>query len=311
MAEEIIAYMAHDPSPVVGLPSSSSYRDDWYTAYDYDEVTVTSQRYATSLTNIVSGLYTVTKIDVWLSRLNNDIEASAGNVTLVLRSGSLTGDVVGSAAISRLGISDFAKHTFTISGDFDSELDYYLIVTDASGITQFTPFDEAWDDFVRWHGRVVTGHYNGYVNNDYWGEWTALNGIRFVAYVYGESEDLPDKATNPAPANTATGVSVNLSELSWTQGNGADTEEVYFGPSGDLSLVQDGAGTTFDLSSYLPFPYGTTYQWRIDSTNDDGTTTGDTWSFTTMEFIPPEVSVFQVVKRLCACAENRFWIEDV
>jgi len=148
------------------------------------------------------------------------------------------------------------------------------------------------------------------VNNNVGGVFA--NYTNFDLWFRTNSPDAaPGKATNPSPTNTATGVSINVAELSWTQGDGADTEEVYFGPSGDLSLVQDGAGTTFDLSGYLPFPYGTTYQWRIDSTNDVGTTTGDTWSFTTMEFTPPEVSVFQTVKRLCACAENRFWYESI
>jgi len=141
---------------------------------------------------------------------------------------------------------------------------------------------------------------------------TATNGIGYMVFSVEESADPPDKATSPSPANTATGVSLTQATLTWTEGVGSDYEQVYFGPSGDMSLVDDNdTDQSFSLASYLPFPYGTTYQWRIDSVNDEGTTTGDVWSFTTMEFIPPEVSVFQVVKRLCACAENRFWIEDV
>jgi len=132
-------------------------------------------------------------------------------------------------------------------------------------------------------------------------------------FTAGEAPDPPDKATNPSPANTATGVSLNQATLTWTQGVGADTEEVFFGPSGSMVSVQDGIGTTFDLSDYIPFPYGTVYQWRIDSTNDDGTTTGDTWSFTTITLSPPVITEgsYQVIKRLCACAENRFWYEDI
>ena len=145
---------------------------------------------------------------------------------------------------------------------------------------------------------------------------TATGSLGRMGFSAAEGEpdpDPPDKATNPSPTNSSTTVTLDQATLTWTQGVGADTEEVFFGPSGSMVSVQDGSGTTFDLSSYLPFPYGTTYQWRIDSTNDDGTTTGDTWSFTTITFSPPVITEgsYQVIKRLCACAENRFWYEDI
>jgi hypothetical protein len=61
----------------------------------------------------------------------------------------------------------------------------------------------------------------------------------------------------------------------------------------------------------VPFDYNTEYQWRIDSVNAQGTTTGDTWSFTTLVFTPPTVAVFQVIKRLVAAAADTFWYEDL
>jgi len=141
---------------------------------------------------------------------------------------------------------------------------------------------------------------------------TATTNIGVLVFAAAEGASAPDKATSPSPANSATGVSLTQATLTWTEGVGSDYEQVYFGPSGDMLLVDDNdTDQSFSLASYLPFPYGTTYQWRIDSVNDEGTTTGDVWSFTTMEFTPPGVSVFQVVKRLCACAENRFWFEDI
>ena len=129
---------------------------------------------------------------------------------------------------------------------------------------------------------------------------------------------LPDKATNPNPANTATGVTLDQPTLTWTEGTGADYERVYFGPSGNMSLVDaNDTDQSFSLTGYLPFPYNTTYQWRIDSVNDAGTTTGDTWSFTTLVFGPPSGGSgpgsgdFQLIKRLCACADDKFWYESV
>jgi hypothetical protein len=132
----------------------------------------------------------------------------------------------------------------------------------------------------------------------------------FRAYVDGAGA--PAKATNPDPANSATGVSTNLSGLSWTKGVGATYENVYFGPSGNMSQVEIlNTSESFDLSSFLPLTYGATYDWRIDSVNDQGTTTGDVWSFTVLVLNVPAPTTMKQIKRLIACAENRFWYEDI
>ncbi len=86
--------------------------------------------------------------------------------------------------------------------------------------------------------------------------------------------------------------------LTWSPGATAASHDVYFGESYDD--VDTGAGDTFRINqvdtSYLVgfagFPYpeglvpGTTYYWRIDEVEADGTTKhkGDVWSFT----IPPK-----------------------
>jgi len=130
---------------------------------------------------------------------------------------------------------------------------------------------------------------------------------------------VPEKAVTPSPANAATGVDIPPSQLTWVDGGSAETYNVYFGPSGNMSLVSEGqAGLTFDLSGQS-FDYGTTYQWRIDSINDYGTTTGDTWSFTTASFDPPAVggggdgtgeNTMQTLKRLVVASNNKIWYES-
>ena len=203
----------------------------------------------------------------------------------------------------------------------------YVNGIDSSEISGIGAYTSASGDYCYYVGAIGAGLHtpslDGYTFTP--ASDTATNAIGrlvFVAAVEEEPEpDPPDKATNPSPANTVTGVSTNVSELSWTQGNGADTEAVYFGLTGAMALVQTGAGTTFDLSSYLPLPFATSYQWRIDSINDDGTTTGDVWSFTTTVLAPPNPqaaaaaagagSVYQVIKRLCATAKHSFWYEDI
>jgi hypothetical protein len=103
---------------------------------------------------------------------------------------------------------------------------------------------------------------------------------------------VPTKATSPSPLNAADDVTLDQATISWTDGGGADTFNVYYGTSsGSLSLVSSTqAGTSFSLTTYLPYTYSVTRYWRIDSTNSYGTTTGDEWSFTTIVFDQPQVS---------------------
>lgn len=90
---------------------------------------------------------------------------------------------------------------------------------------------------------------------------------------------VPSKATTPSPADTATSVDFSALGLSWVDGGGADTFDVYMGPVGALVLVSSAqVGTTLTVDT-ADVPWGQTIYWRIDSTNAGGTTTGDTWSF--------------------------------
>ena len=65
-----------------------------------------------------------------------------------------------------------------------------------------------------------------------------------------------------------------------------ETYDVYFGPTGDLALISfDQAGLSIEAPYALE--YNTEYSWRVDATNESGTTTGDVWSFTALVFAPP------------------------
>jgi len=122
---------------------------------------------------------------------------------------------------------------------------------------------------------------------------------------------LPDKPTNPTPSDTDTGVAVSTSELSWTAGANTDTFNVYFGESGSEVLVAENQIVTDENWAIPPgtLDYGTVYGWRVDAVNTFGTTTGDTWTFTTLTFSPPTDA--SLVKRLVAAAKNKFYYEDI
>ena len=87
----------------------------------------------------------------------------------------------------------------------------------------------------------------------------------------------PGSASNPNPADGATGVYIDT-DLSWTAYSGATSHDVYFGTTNPPPFVVNQTGTTYDTGT---MPNSTTYYWRIDEKNALGTTTGVVWSFTT------------------------------
>jgi len=100
---------------------------------------------------------------------------------------------------------------------------------------------------------------------------------------------MPGPASIPGPADAATGVSIDAN-LSWTAGSDTESHDVYFGTSSSPALQGNQAGTSFDPG---PLAYSTTYYWRVDEVNAEGTTTGAEWSYTT-EVTPPVVTAVHV-----------------
>jgi len=88
---------------------------------------------------------------------------------------------------------------------------------------------------------------------------------------------LPEKATNPNPPDAAANVAVS-SGLSWSPGRGGDSQEVYFGTSNPPPFLASLTDSVFDPGI---LEHSTTYYWRINGKNGDGTGVGDLWSFTT------------------------------
>ncbi|MHC4737394.1 MAG: LamG-like jellyroll fold domain-containing protein, partial [Planctomycetota bacterium] len=122
---------------------------------------------------------------------------------------------------------------------------------------------------------------------DYDDDQNTTESINMGAYITGNETighdwgtSAPTKATSPSPANSAASVSTTA-DLSWTAGSGSTSSDVYFGTdstpdSGEFQGNQ--TATTFDPGT---MSNSTTYYWRIDEINANGTTTGDVWSFTT------------------------------
>lgn len=100
------------------------------------------------------------------------------------------------------------------------------------------------------------------------------------------AEPVPTAASAPTPSNLASSVSTSTS-LSWTPGSGATTRGVYFGTDATLEAAEyqgNQTGTAYDPGTLSG---NTTYWWRIDEANAQGTTTGPLWSFTTVAAVTP------------------------
>jgi len=97
--------------------------------------------------------------------------------------------------------------------------------------------------------------------------------------------------SKPVPADGAV-IEETWANIAWTPGNAAASFDVYFGDN--LDDVEDGTGEAFRgnqttsnfIVGFAGFPYpeglvpGTTYYWRVDEIQTDGTTqTGSIWSF--------------------------------
>ncbi len=100
-------------------------------------------------------------------------------------------------------------------------------------------------------------------------------------------------AADPSPLSGAVEAG-QASILGWSCGAAASSHDVYFGT--DPNAVEDAntsspeyrGSTDLDAESYDPgtLEWNTTYYWRIDEVEDDGTIRkGNLWSFTTADFL--------------------------
>jgi PKD repeat protein len=105
----------------------------------------------------------------------------------------------------------------------------------------------------------------------------------------------PDKVAGPTPNDEA--IDVHISQvLEWLAAAGATSYQAYLGTDetdvisatvASPEYMGESIALSYDPAELAP---STTYYWRVDSVNGVGTTTGDTWSFTTA--VPPPVADF-------------------
>lgn len=158
---------------------------------------------------------------------------------------------------------------------------------------------------------------------------------QYSNYKFGAlfQKSLPNKPINPTPTNAATNVTLHQTIISWEDGGGATSYNVYYGVNeAGLTLVSSGqAGLSFTvwgITNGSPYDYSTSRTWRIDAVNEAGTTTGNVWSFTTISLKFPQpgssggegggmpdgspsgANNMLTIKRFVAIAANKLWFES-
>jgi len=131
-------------------------------------------------------------------------------------------------------------------------------------------------------GLARTSHASGEVRS------ATFDNVSFIGNISG-----PVKAYNPTPAD-GTLLADTWVSMSWSGGYTAASHDVYFSDNlADVEARAEGAfrgnqTTEFFVVGFPGFPYpdglvtGTTYYWRVDEVEADGTTIheGNVWSFT-------------------------------
>ncbi len=150
---------------------------------------------------------------------------------------------------------------------------------------------------------VGVGYYQSFLDNPYTGTLTpAKTGYEFTpsSFVFNNQTQsvvdstvgalaLPGKATTPAPTDDQEDIEItgkdNIKQLTWVTPDGETPDFlIYFRAQGGAWVLQETItdnSTSHTLSSTVldTFSYYSIYEWRVDTRNDGGTTTGDTWTF--------------------------------
>ena len=232
--------------------------------------------------------YTITDVALYCFKYT-----SPGDITVSIRKTSggkpIDGDLC-SVTVAEGVISDFptrAWYTFTFdtSATLDDATQYAIVWRAPGGDAgnYFAPFGYGSSGYAG--GGLVPGASSGTI----WGVISTTNDMDFRTY---GGTPLPGKPTNPSPTDTVTDITLDETPLSWDASDPeADTYNIYFRIQGEDWVEVSSAQAALEWAIIFgTLGYGTTYEWRVDATNVYGTTTGDTWTFDSLDFDQPRTS---------------------
>ena len=164
-----------------------------------------------------------------------------------------------------------------------------------------------------------------------------------------DETDLPEAPINPTPEHEATGITLDGTTVTWEDGGGGETYDVYFRAFGEFfeKVGSDLEVLTCQVSD-RNYSYGWLHEWVVIAKNEYGSNYdppegfgigygGTVWQFNAMLFEPPLPAGVTLdysgdpgdegygeptgtptgennlitVRRLVAAAENKFWYEEL
>lgn len=303
---------------------------DYYNTGDDNYQTIWSTVWVAQ-TFTTSESYNISSVKLKLFRLNNpgtitvSIKATSGGLP---SGGDLAVGTTDGSTLTTSVVGEWREITFGSPYTLSSGVKYAIVVRSGASAP----------NYFYWKYDVSSPTYTGgsYIFSSNSGSsWAANTAIDFMFETWGDPIK-PGKPTNPSPSDAASGITLDESPLSWDASDpAADTYEIYFGESGSevlIGIAQAEVEFTIDFGT---LDYGTTYGWRIDATNEAGTTTGDTWTFSTILFntilpgspggsggggggggtgeesSPTGENNMITLRRLVAAANSKIWYEDV
>jgi V8-like Glu-specific endopeptidase len=153
-------------------------------------------------------------------------------------------------------------------------------VTDTEGGNSGSPIIDALTNYavgVHTHGGCSSsgGNNNG---------TSTFNAAFWTAVEQGAAGCPVELPLNPNPPQGQSGVPLDLAELTWSNGVGAVSNELYFGTNpASLTLVQSGSLAISWTITGVTFVYGTTYYWQVIEIGDSCNTNGPVWNFKTIQ----------------------------
>ena len=123
---------------------------------------------------------------------------------------------------------------------------------------------------------------NGATSGDFW----QIDDIEVEVFEADANlANLPEPATEPNPVDGVSDVAPGA-DLAWTAGAQSDSHDVYFGTGLPLGPEDFRDNTANDFYDPGPLTADTTYYWRVDEVNAEGSVRGCTWSFRTASDTP-------------------------
>jgi hypothetical protein len=247
-----------------------------------------ADNFAATIINSQTG---ITELVIWGGYYPEDIPNTTDNFTILLHSdnagqpGTVIATYTNLQATSRVqtGVILFGTHEYMFTFDFSAS----PIMVPSTGTYWLELFNNSvesgnfyWEtgNLDATHGVLGSAWYTTTPGT----AWNLDGATDLSAQINGDDNLVPcpvDPVTNPNPSDGATGVDINLTQISWTNGAGATQIDVWF----DGTLVYSGTPVTTWTITPTPLEYNTTYHWRVDGKNDTCTTYGPNWSFTTMQ----------------------------